>query len=105
MGKTIRSITGEEYADAVTGAKGRVLLDIWGDGCPPCQVLAKVLEQVAEDVPGLTILKMNFADGTDVAVELGVMGLPTLCLFEDGELLRTKSGAMSKAALLAWLDE
>ncbi|OVE80776.1 hypothetical protein BVY04_04895 [bacterium M21] len=99
----IHNLDAGKFEEQITHAKGKVVLDIWGSGCAPCVVVGNILVDLAEELPELTIFKMNFADGPEIAVELGVMGLPSLFLFEDGELKKQHAGAITKADLRAWI--
>ena len=79
--------------------KGLVLVDFYADWCGPCKALAPILEEL-EDI---SVLKVNTEEHTDLAVSFGVMSIPTLILFKDGEQVGKNVGFMSKEELESWI--
>jgi len=82
-----------------------VLVDFTADWCPPCRMIAPVLDQVAEERPGLTVRVLNTDENPETMRAYQVMALPTLMLFRGGQPVGTFVGARPKAKLLAELDE
>lgn len=80
--------------------KGLVLVDFYATWCGPCKMLSPVLETLDIDV-----LKIDVDEFPELAREYGVMTIPTLMLFNNGELKNTKNGFMSKDALENWINE
>lgn len=78
---------------------GLVLVDFYADWCGPCKALAPILEELNE----ITVLKINTEEHTDLAVSFGVMSIPTLILFRDGEQLGKRVGFLSKEELESWI--
>ena len=97
------NITGENWDKEVIQAKGQVLIDFWGHGCPPCETFAPILAAFAAKHDSLKVIKVNFEDATDVAVSLELRGIPTLYLFEDGQLQKQHTGIMSEEELTTWV--
>ena len=87
------------FEEKVLTSKAPVLVDFWADWCGPCKMIAPVLEQIAAEHPELTIAKMNIDDDASVAVSYGVTGIPTLLLFEDGQVKQTVVGYRGKEDL------
>lgn len=85
--------------DAAVAAAPLAMVDFWADWCGPCKMIAPVLEQIAAEHPELTIAKMNIDDDASVAVSYGVTGIPTLLLFEDGQVKQTVVGYRGKEDL------
>lgn len=82
-----------------------VLVDVWEYGCPPCDRIAPVLDQIAGDYCGrLRVVKVNATDNADFAAEHGVMAVPTLLLFHRGVEIDRHRGYISKSDLARWLD-
>ena len=83
-----------------------VLVDYWAEWCGPCKMIAPILDEVAGAYEGkLQVAKMNVDENREVPAKFGIRGIPTLMLFKDGQIAATKVGALSKAQLMAFIDE
>jgi thioredoxin 1 len=83
-----------------------VLVDYWAEWCGPCKMIAPILDEVSGTYGDkLQIAKMNVDENREVPAKFGIRGIPTLMLFKNGELAATKVGAMSKAQLVAFIDQ
>ena len=83
-----------------------VLVDFWAEWCGPCKGIAPILDEASKDYDGrLQIAKLNVDENRDVPAKFGIRGIPTLMLFKDGQVTATKVGALSKAQLMAFIDE
>ncbi|MCW2880763.1 MAG: thioredoxin [Sphaerisporangium sp.] len=98
-------LTEENFAERVLASDKPVLVDFWTEWCPPCRMVAPILEEIAaEYVQRLTVAKLNADDYPQIAARYGVMGFPTLNLYRDGEVVRQVIGAKPKRLLLAELE-
>ncbi|MFJ8913520.1 thioredoxin [Amycolatopsis sp. NPDC102389] len=98
-------VTDETFQKLVLNQDKPVLVDFWAQWCPPCHMIAPVLEQIAgERADSLIIRKLNSDENPLTARNYQVMSLPTLILFRDGAPVWTTVGARPKAKLLADLD-
>jgi len=96
-----QKVTDATFEEQVINAKGVVLVDFYTDWCPPCRVLAPILDAIAEEQAGkLTILKLHAEENERTQMRYGVMGFPTLILFKDGEPVKQLIGARPKPALM-----
>ena len=93
----IKYLENEKLEDVIN--KGIWLVDFYADWCGPCKALAPILEEL-EDI---SVLKVNTEEHTDLAVSFGVMSIPTLILFKDGEQVGKNVGFMSKEELESWI--
>ena len=79
-------------------AEGKVLVDFYADWCGPCKMLAPELEALSEET-GLKIVKINVDELGDLARRFRIMTIPTLMLFENGQLVKRESAYMPLSAL------
>lgn len=101
MATTLQAVTDATFEQRVTQATGAVLVDFTADWCPPCRVLAPILDEIArEQADKLTILTLNVDEEPRVAGHFGVMSFPTLILFKDGQPLKQIIGARPKGSLM-----
>ena len=103
---SLQAVTDGSFEQDVVGSSTPVLVDFWAEWCGPCKMLAPVLESIVDDYAGkLNIVKLNVDENPETAPKFGVRGIPTLILFKDGEVVATKVGALTKAQLVAFIDE
>ncbi len=101
----IKHISDATFEEVVLQSTLPVLVDYWAEWCGPCKMIAPVLDELAENYAGkLQIAKMNVDENRDVPAKYGIRGIPTLMLFENGQLKATKVGALSKTQMVAFLD-
>ena len=102
----IKHISDASFEADVLQADKPVLVDYWAEWCGPCKMIAPILDEVSKDYDGrLQIAKLNVDENRDVPAKFGIRGIPTLMLFQGGELKATKVGALSKAQLTQFLDQ
>jgi len=102
----IKHITDTSFEADVLQSSQPVLVDYWAEWCGPCKMIAPILDEVATGYQGkLQIAKMNVDENRDIPAKFGTRGIPTLRLFNDGQLAATNVGALSKAQLTAYIDQ
>jgi thioredoxin 1 len=104
MGKP-SPITDDAFeAEVIQGDKPG-LVDFWAEWCGPCKMIAPILEEIAEErAEDLVIFKLDVDANPRWAMKLGVMGIPTLLLFKDGEVVERITGYLPKPKFLARLE-
>ena len=102
----IKHVTDATFEADVLKSAQPVLVDYCAEWCGPCKMIAPILDEVAGTYQGkLSIAKMNVDDNREIPAKFGIRGIPTLMLFKDGQLSATKVGALSKAQLVAFIDQ
>jgi thioredoxin 1 len=105
MAEHVVTVDVNNYKKEVLEAKEPVLLDVWAAWCGPCRMVSPIVEQIAaENLGKIKVAKLNSDENMALAVELGVMSLPTLILFKGGKEATRLMGAMPKPAIMARLD-
>ena len=85
--------------------EGVVLVDFFATWCGPCKMLSPVLEELAEDVKGKAeIVKVDVDQEGDLAMRFGIMSVPTMIIFKDGEAVKQIMGYQPKQQLLSVLQ-
>ena len=98
------AVTSADFQSKVLESDVPVLVDFFATWCGPCRMLAPVLEEVAAEVAGKAkVVKLDIDQSPDIAQRYGVMGVPTLIVFENGQVKRQTVGAQPKQNVLALL--
>lgn len=85
--------------------KGTTLVDFWAAWCGPCRMLAPVIEEISEGTKGVKFGKVDINAQQELAARFGVMSIPTLVLFRDGEEVDRLIGAYPREIIEKWIKE
>jgi thioredoxin 1 len=96
----IVTITSENYEMEVVQSDKPVLLDFWAPWCSPCQSIAPIIEEIAEEMFIIKVGKINVDEQPELAKEFMVMNIPTLAVLRGGVVIKKLSGAKSKTEIL-----
>ncbi len=106
MANGIITLTSANFDETVKSSTTPILVDFWAEWCGPCKAIAPVLAEIAKEQTGkVTIAKLNVDDHGDIAQRFGVMTIPTLLIFSNGEIKKKMVGAKGKTQLLAEIAE
>ncbi len=102
----IIEVSDDSFEQDVLNHEGPVLVDFWAPWCGPCKQIAPILDELADEMSGkITISKINIDDNPNTPGKYGVRGIPTLMIFEGGNVQGTKVGAVNKAKLTEFINE
>ena len=99
------NITQDNFQAAVLENKNTVLLDFWASGCGPCKMLAPIVEEIAEEYSDVTLGKINVDEQMELAIQFGIVSIPTLIVYQDGKEVAKSIGYCSKADVLKLLGK
>ncbi len=87
--------------DEIIGKYPVVLVDFWSERCPPCRIIAPVIEQLAKELSGKVVFgKMDVDSNRATPMKFGIMAIPTLLVFKEGKLVDQIIGAVPKEMIL-----
>ena len=99
MAGNLTEVTDNNFAAEVLEAGQPVLVDFWAPWCGPCRIIAPHLEELDNERDDLTVVKMNVDENPQTAAKYGIMSIPTLILFKNGQVAKQSVGALPKARL------
>lgn len=106
MSSPILTVSDATLDETVAGSEVPVVVDFWAEWCGPCRMIAPILEEIAAEHPDkLRVAKLNVDENPSAAQRFGVMSIPTLIVFSDGQPAKRIVGAKGKGALLQDLEE
>ena len=97
-------VTKENFQEIVVNADRKVLLDFWAPWCGPCRMVLPIVEEIAGEREDIVVGKVNVDEQPELAERYGVMTIPTLIVFENGEEQERSVGAKNKRAILNMVD-
>ena len=96
--------TDATFEQDVLKASGPVVVDFWAEWCGPCRMISPALEEISSSLGGkVKIVKLNVDENPATTTKYGIMSIPTLMLFKNGELASRQIGAAPKQKLEQWI--
>ncbi len=99
----VTAITKENFQQEVLESTQTVLVDFWATWCGPCKMLSPVVDAIAQEKPEIKVCKINVDDEPELAMQYGVMSIPMLAVFKNGQVVNATVGVQPKENILALL--
>jgi thioredoxin 1 len=101
---SVSKVSDSNFETEVLKSAEPVVVDFWAEWCGPCRMIAPALEEIAGSLNGkVKIVKLNVDENPATAAKYGIMSIPTLMLFKNGELASRQVGAAPKQKLEQWI--
>ena len=92
------------FQEEVLLSEKPVLVDFWASWCGPCRMVAPIVEEIAEELEHIKVVKVNVDEEPELAARYQIMSIPTLMVFKNGQLVNQALGALPKHQILSLLD-
>ena len=97
------TVTKANFEAEVLKSADTVLLDFWATWCGPCRMVAPIVEEIAAENPGITLGKINVDEEMELAMQFGIVSIPTLVVMKDGQMVNKAVGYVPKKEILKLL--
>ena len=98
------SVNKNNFNQEVLNSDKPVLMDFWAPWCGPCRMVVPLVEEIAKERSDIKVVKINVDEEQELAMQFGVMSIPTLVVMKDGGVYKSSVGMQPKASILALLD-
>lgn len=100
----VKEMNTQEFNEKVINSTKPVLVDFWASWCGPCRMLSPLVDSLSEQYDSVDFYKVNVDEEPELAREYGIMSIPTLIMFKDGEMFDQSVGVAPEAELKAFVE-
>lgn len=94
-------LNSENFKEEVLNSEKKVLVDFYADWCGPCKMMSPIVDEIAKEFSDkVKVCKLNVDEAPEIAGEYGVMSIPTLIIFENGNVIDTTVGLTSRSEII-----
>ena len=97
------SVNKNNFNQEVLNSDKPVLMDFWAPWCGPCRMVVPLVEEISKERSDIKVVKINVDEEQELAMQFGVMSIPTLVVMKNGKIANQVTGARPKAQILAML--
>lgn len=97
-------LSSDNFEQEVIKSDIPVMVDFWADWCGPCQMLAPIIEEIANEVSEIKVCKIDIDANPAIAEQYGIMSIPSLFFFKGGEIVKKSIGVKSKDSIIEIID-
>jgi thioredoxin 1 len=101
---SVITITKENFQQEVMESIKPVLLDFWAGWCGPCRMVSPVVDEIAKEMPGIKVGKINVDEQQELAAAFNIMSIPTLVVMKNGKVINQAMGARPKDQIISMLS-
>lgn len=105
MASNVTAVTDATFQAEVLDADLPVLVDFWAEWCPPCRMMAPIIDEIAAEMAGLKVVKLDTDENPRTSAQYGIVSIPTFNIYQGGELVGSVVGGRPKRDLVKQINQ